>query len=69
MRRVGSMNQGPAVLIPASAAEAIELYGSGDNTTIVGGGKVTVKNLQMVMRCTDSSTGATIENWTGAVTY
>jgi|GEM_PF-2522630 len=37
------MAHGPAILTPTSAAEAVELFGNGDDTMVIGGGNASRK--------------------------
>jgi aerobic carbon-monoxide dehydrogenase medium subunit len=41
------MSQGPEVLIPTSAAEAVELFGTGTDTAVVGGGTILIPMLRL----------------------
>ena len=41
------MSQGPEVLIPTSAAEAVELFGTGADTAVVGGGTILIPMLRL----------------------
>ena len=41
------MSQGPEVLIPTSAAEAVELFGTGADTAVVGGGTILIPKLRL----------------------
>ncbi|MFM9124102.1 MAG: FAD binding domain-containing protein [Actinomycetota bacterium] len=41
------MAHGPAVLIPTSPAEAVEMFGDGDGTLVVGGGTIVVPSIRL----------------------
>lgn len=41
------MSQGPEVLIPTSAAEAVELFGTGADIAVVGGGTILIPMLRL----------------------
>lgn len=41
------MAHGPAVLTPTSAAEAVELFGNGDGTMVIGGGTIAIPEIQL----------------------